>query len=164
MEIFVIWNSPRPSDVWDSLSDAQSCSPAKISYLSTKEEIFQRHWPQDPHDLPCSSWPNLPCQQDVHPPWNHKSIFPSSYSRSCDFGVSAYGKHGSHLCEWIGHPWISLWMPKLETLGVRLVHCNDYYTVIGINITRNRISCNGITITIHQFGDNTWIEPWICIP
>ncbi len=46
-----------------------------------------------------------------------------------------------------------------QRLRVRLVHCNGYYTVIGINITRNRISCNGITITIYQFGDNTWIEP-----
>jgi hypothetical protein len=41
------------------------------------------------------------------------------------------------------------------TLRVRLVHNNDYYTVIGISITRNRISCNGISITIHQFGNNT---------
>jgi hypothetical protein len=32
---------------------------------------------------------------------------------------------------------------------VRLVHSNNYYTVIGIRITRNRISCNGISITIH---------------
>jgi hypothetical protein len=42
-----------------------------------------------------------------------------------------------------------------KTLGARLVYSNSYYNVIGINIKRNRISCNGITITIHQFGDNT---------
>jgi hypothetical protein len=41
------------------------------------------------------------------------------------------------------------------TFRVRLVHSNDYYTVIRISITRNRISCNGISITIHQFGNNT---------
>jgi hypothetical protein len=41
------------------------------------------------------------------------------------------------------------------TLRVRLVHNNDYYTIIGISITRNRISCNGISIIIHQFGNNT---------
>jgi hypothetical protein len=41
------------------------------------------------------------------------------------------------------------------TFRVRLVHSNDYYTVIGFSITRSRISCNGISITIHQFGDNT---------
>jgi hypothetical protein len=35
------------------------------------------------------------------------------------------------------------------TFRVRLVHSNNYYTVIGIRITRNRISCNGISITIH---------------
>jgi hypothetical protein len=40
------------------------------------------------------------------------------------------------------------------TFRVRLVHSNDYYTVIGISITRNRISCNGISIIIHQFGNN----------
>ena len=40
-------------------------------------------------------------------------------------------------------------------LRIRLVHGNGYYTVIGISITRNRISCNGINITIHQFGNNT---------
>jgi hypothetical protein len=44
---------------------------------------------------------------------------------------------------------------KIQTLRVRLVHCNDYYTVIRISITRNRISCNRITITIHQFDNNT---------
>ena len=38
------------------------------------------------------------------------------------------------------------------TFRVRLVHSNDYYTVIGISITRNRISYNGISITIHQFS------------
>ena len=27
--------------------------------------------------------------------------------------------------------------------------------ITGISITRNRISCNGIAITIHQFGNNT---------
>jgi hypothetical protein len=40
------------------------------------------------------------------------------------------------------------------TFRVRLVHSNDYYTVIGISITRNRINCNEISITIHQFGNN----------
>ncbi len=40
------------------------------------------------------------------------------------------------------------------TFRVHLVHSNDYYTVIGISIIRNRISCNGISITIHQFGNN----------
>ena len=54
---------------------------------------------------------------------------------------------------------------NLKTLAirVRLVHCNGYYTVIGINITRNKRSCNVITITIHLFVNNTWIEPWIYI-
>jgi hypothetical protein len=36
-------------------------------------------------------------------------------------------------------------------LGLRLVCWNSYYTVIEIGITRNRINCNGIAITIHQF-------------
>jgi hypothetical protein len=40
-------------------------------------------------------------------------------------------------------------------VGARLVRYNGYYTVIGISIIRNRISCNGIVITIHQFGNNT---------
>ena len=40
-------------------------------------------------------------------------------------------------------------------LRVCLVHCNGYYTVIEISITRNKISCNKISITIHQFGTNT---------
>jgi hypothetical protein len=40
-----------------------------------------------------------------------------------------------------------------ERLRIRLVHCNDYYTIIEISITRNRISSNGISITIHQFGN-----------
>ena len=35
------------------------------------------------------------------------------------------------------------------TFRVRLVYSNDYYTVIRISITRNRISCNGISITIY---------------
>ena len=54
---------------------------------------------------------------------------------------------------------------NLKTLAirVRLVHCNGYYTVIGINITRNKRSCNVITITIHLFGDNTWIKPYSII-
>jgi hypothetical protein len=42
-----------------------------------------------------------------------------------------------------------------KTLGACLAHSNGYYNAIGINNKRNRISCNGITITIHQFGDNT---------
>ena len=33
-----------------------------------------------------------------------------------------------------------------------MVHCNGYYAVIGISIIRNRISYNGISITIHQFS------------
>ena len=37
----------------------------------------------------------------------------------------------------------------VDIVGVRLVHCNGYYTVIEISITINRISCNGINITIH---------------
>jgi hypothetical protein len=41
------------------------------------------------------------------------------------------------------------------SLRARLVRCNGYYTVIGISITRNKRSCNIITITIHLFGDNT---------
>jgi hypothetical protein len=40
---------------------------------------------------------------------------------------------------------------RLLCLRIRLVCWNSYYTVIGIGITRNRISCNGIAITIHQF-------------
>ncbi len=46
-----------------------------------------------------------------------------------------------------------------ETVRLRLFHCNSYHTVIKINITKNKISCNRIIITIYQFGDNTWIEP-----
>ena len=38
-----------------------------------------------------------------------------------------------------------------------------WYLVIRISIIKNRRICNGITITLHLFGDNTWIEPWICI-
>ena len=45
-------------------------------------------------------------------------------------------------------------MLVIVILRVRLVHCNDYYTVIGINITRNKINCNVITIIIDLFGDN----------
>jgi hypothetical protein len=41
-----------------------------------------------------------------------------------------------------------------EFIRAGLVHCNGYYNVIGINITRNRRNCNGIFITIHLFGDN----------
>jgi hypothetical protein len=41
------------------------------------------------------------------------------------------------------------------SVRVRLIHYNGYYTVIGINITRNKKSCNEITIIIHLFGDNT---------
>ena len=48
---------------------------------------------------------------------------------------------------------------KDGNLRVRLVHCNGYYTVIRISITRNKRSCNVITIIIYLFGDNTWIEP-----
>ena len=44
---------------------------------------------------------------------------------------------------------------KIQTLRICLVYCNSYYTVIRISITRNRISCNRITIIIHQFGNNT---------
>jgi hypothetical protein len=35
------------------------------------------------------------------------------------------------------------------------VNSNDYYTVIGISTTRNKISCNVINFTIYLFGDNT---------
>ena len=48
-------------------------------------------------------------------------------------------------------------------LRIRLVQCNGYYTIIRINITRNKRSCNVITITIHLFRDYTWIESWINI-
>ena len=34
-------------------------------------------------------------------------------------------------------------------LRARLVHCNNYYMGIGINITRNILSRNVISITIH---------------
>lgn len=42
-----------------------------------------------------------------------------------------------------------------ETLRARLVHYNDDYSVIRINITKNRINYNRIIITIYLFGDNT---------
>ena len=44
--------------------------------------------------------------------------------------------------------------PTLE-LKVRLVQCNDDYNVLEISITRNTIGCNGMTIIIYLFGDNT---------
>jgi hypothetical protein len=36
-----------------------------------------------------------------------------------------------------------------KKIRARLVNCNGYYSVIRINITKNRRSCNEITITIH---------------
>ena len=52
--------------------------------------------------------------------------------------------------------WVEVKAVKiLLTFRARLVRCNGYYTVIRISITRNRISCNEIAITIHQFGNNT---------
>ena len=51
----------------------------------------------------------------------------------------------------------------IQKLRTHLVRCNGYYTVIGISITKNKRKYNVITITIHLFGDNTWIESWICI-
>jgi hypothetical protein len=41
------------------------------------------------------------------------------------------------------------------TIRTRLIRCNSYYTVIRISITKNKRSCNVITIIIHVFGDNT---------
>ena len=38
---------------------------------------------------------------------------------------------------------------KFQTIRTRLVHCNDYYMGIEINITRNTLSWNIINITIH---------------
>ena len=40
----------------------------------------------------------------------------------------------------------------VKTFRARLVYCNDYYIVIEISITKNKRSCNAITITIHVFG------------
>ena len=48
-------------------------------------------------------------------------------------------------------------------MRARLVHCNDYYMRIRISITRNTLSYNVISITIHQFGDHLRIESRICI-
>ena len=48
----------------------------------------------------------------------------------------------------------SFCMMCFHILKVRLVYCNGYYTIIGINITKNKKSCNVIT-TIHLFGDYT---------
>jgi hypothetical protein len=42
-----------------------------------------------------------------------------------------------------------------ETLRARLVHYNNHYSVIRINITRNKINYNRIIIIIYLFGDNT---------
>jgi hypothetical protein len=53
------------------------------------------------------------------------------------------------------HNYICLLCDVVMFLRTRLVRCNGYYTVIGINITRNKRNCNVITITIHVFGDNT---------
>ena len=36
-----------------------------------------------------------------------------------------------------------------KTIRARLVHCNDYYIGIRISITRNTLSWNVISITIH---------------
>ena len=47
------------------------------------------------------------------------------------------------------------WSCYPSRLRARLVRSNGYYTVIGISITRNKISCNVIIITNHLFGDNT---------
>ena len=47
---------------------------------------------------------------------------------------------------------------KCYALRARLVHCNDYYMGIGISITRNTLSWNVISITIHQFGDQLGIK------
>ena len=40
------------------------------------------------------------------------------------------------------------------SLRACLIHCNGLYIVIGIRITRNRQSWNGIIIPIHLFGGN----------
>ena len=50
----------------------------------------------------------------------------------------------------------------MSLFRAHLVHCNDYYIGIGISITRNTLSWNVISITIHWFGDYLGIEFWIC--
>ena len=47
---------------------------------------------------------------------------------------------------------------KKKTLKAHLVHCNDYYNVIGIRITRNGRSCSGISNPIHWFGYNNLVR------
>ena len=49
---------------------------------------------------------------------------------------------------------------KKKTLRACLVYCNGYYNVIGIRITRNGRSCNGISILIHWFGYNNLVRWW----
>jgi hypothetical protein len=44
---------------------------------------------------------------------------------------------------------------NLNMLRTCLVRYNGYYTIIGINIIKNKRSCNVITITIHLFSNNT---------
>ena len=39
--------------------------------------------------------------------------------------------------------------PSIYRLRTRLVHCNDYYMGIKISITRNTLSWNVISVTIH---------------
>ena len=40
-----------------------------------------------------------------------------------------------------------------------MVDCNDNYTGIGIDITRDTKCCYVMLITIYLFGNNTIIEP-----
>jgi hypothetical protein len=73
----------------------------------------------------------------------HESQFPFEFLPATLDGAYMVSKRIELLSIYGFQVFISL------TFRVCLVRSNDYYTVIGINIIRNRISCNGISITIH---------------
>ena len=56
-------------------------------------------------------------------------------------------------CGWIlgasFHRGLDMNRVSLVVLRVRLVHCNNYYIGVEISITRNTLSWNVISITIH---------------
>ena len=47
---------------------------------------------------------------------------------------------------------------KIKILRACLVYYNGYYNVIRTRITRNKRSCNGISIHIHRFGYNKLVR------
>ena len=57
-----------------------------------------------------------------------------------------YSSENCGFLEWASY---NIHLQVALELGARLVHCNDYYMEIGINITKNTLSWNVINITIY---------------